>query len=418
MTKLSKEIKPFTLYILTLNAILGTGIFFLPALGALYAGPASLISWIIISIISIFISAYFGELVSMFPRSGGIFEFVKNSFGEKTTFFVGWTSWIVANITTAMLVVGALTYLYSELPLVWNVLIAIAFILLFNFINYKGIRNSSKMLLLFGFITLSVLISLIIPGLVNTNINNFYPFFIFPFSSIFIAMFYIAETFFGWETTTFLAEEAKNASKVLPKILILATATIAVLGILLTIAGIGVLGWETFSASKIPMSTLAAHLFGEFHHIFSILIFITIMGSAAGWIVSSPRLLYAMARDNLFIKNVEKVHKKYKTPHFAILLQTLVTCIVTLIAFANYRTLLSLLMPLVLIIYSFVLASIFKLRKSKHKRFFNAPLKSIIPPLLILFNIYLICVWFSQPESFHLIGLDILLILSGIPAYI
>ena len=80
--------------------------------------------------------------------------------------------------------------------------------------------------------------------------------------------------------------------------------------------------------------------------------FIPIIGTAASWIVSSPRLLFAMARDKVFISNIKKIHPKYRTPHIAILFQVIMTILVTLIAFGNYETLLQLLLPLVMICYS------------------------------------------------------------------
>src|SRR3989338_8366032 len=102
--KLKKGIGYKTLLLLTLNAILGTGIFFLPALGARIAGPASVISWVIMSFIAVMTSTYFAELISMFPRSGGAYEFTKRAYGQAHSFIVGWTSWIVANVTIAMLI--------------------------------------------------------------------------------------------------------------------------------------------------------------------------------------------------------------------------------------------------------------------------------------------------------------------------
>lgn len=418
MTQLRKEIKPFTLYVLTINSILGTGIFFLPAIGAQYAGPASLISWIIISIVSIFLALYFAELVSMFPKAGGTYEFAKHSFGEKTSFLVGWMNWIFANISMSMLIVGALLYIYPGAPFIQNALIAVSFILFFNYINYRGIESSAKMLLIFGVITLFTILSLIFPGLLHFNPQNLSPFFVFPLSGIFIATYFIIETFFGLEATTQLSEETKDATKVLPKVLIWSTVTIALLGIFLAFSGMNVLGWQTFSQSQVPMKTLSESLFGNWSVMITILAFISIMGSAAGAIVSTPRLLFAMARDNLFIKNVEKIHPKYRTPYIAILLQTVVACVVTVFAFADYMTMLSLYMPLIIIVYLFVMLSIYKLRNKNIKRYYTAPFKSIAPLLIILFLVYLLYVWFTETGSYYLIGLDILLILSGIPAYI
>jgi len=420
MAQLKKELGFGVILLLALNAILGTGIYFLPALGALYAGPASLISWIIMAVVAVFVSCYFAELVSMFPKAGGVYEFVKQSFGEVPSFIIGWTTWIIANITIAMLIVGALMYILPTAAFHIHIILSIFFILFFNYINYRGIRESAKMLIVFGFMTIASLFILIVPGSFQISLANFSPFFVFPASSIFLALFFIAETFFGWETITFLAEEVKDARKVLPKILVIATVMIALISILLTFVCLGVVNWEVFSVQKAPLSYLASVLFGSLGgKIFALLMFIPIVGTAASWIVSSPRLLFAMARDNVFISDVKKIHPKYNTPHIAIALQVMMSILVTLIAFGSFTTLLKILLPLVLMVYSFVILCVVKLRitKPKLKRYFKAPFGKVGPILIVLFNLYLMYVWLQhEPITFLLIGF--LFILSGFPAYI
>ncbi len=421
MQQLKKEIGFKTLMILTINAILGTGIFFLPALGAMYAGPASILSWIIMSVIAIFISFYFAELVSMFPKAGGTYEFVKQSFGEVPSFLIGWLSWIIANITTSMLIVGSIYYLLPNASFSVSLGLSLFFILIFNFINYRGIKQSSKMILIFGITTLSTLLALILPGIMHIDINNYSPFFVFPTSAVFLAIFFIAETYFGWETATFLAEEVKDARKILPKALIFSTIIIAIIAMALTTVSLGVVNWNIFSGEKAPLLSLANVLFGQdIAKILAIMIFIPIIGTAASWIVSSPRLLFAMARDKVFISNIKKIHPKYGTPHIAILFQTVMAIAVTLIALGSYTYLLSLLVPLVLITYAVILACVVKLRisKPKVKREFKAPLGKIGPIIIIFFIFYLIYLWLQYEPVYDLFFITLGFILLGLPAYL
>ena len=111
MTNLKQSIGKKTLLMLAINATLGTGIYFLPAVGAAYSGTSSLLAWMITSVMAVLASLYFAELVSMFPKSGGAYEFVKQAFGRSTAFVFGWLSWIISNITISMLVVGSIKYL-------------------------------------------------------------------------------------------------------------------------------------------------------------------------------------------------------------------------------------------------------------------------------------------------------------------
>jgi len=419
---LKKTIGRTTLLLLTLNAILGTGIFFLPAIGAQYAGPASLISWIIMSIIAVLISMYFAELVSMFPKSGGVFEYVKKSHGEFASFIAGWTAWIVANVTIAMLIVGSLYYLFSGYSFLFSMFAAIIFIIVFNYVSYRGIGVSTKLLVFFGVMTIISLLALILPGVAQISPANFDPFFVAPIPFIFLAIYFIAETFFGWETATYLSEEVKNARKVVPKVLIHSTIIIALISIALVFVCIGVAGSQAFGMQEVPLVFISNILFGSgFTKIFAIIVFIPLIGTAASWIVSSPRLLYAMSRDKVLVSSLGKINKKHQTPHNAILFQTIVSICVTIVGLANFRILLSLLIPLVIILYSFVMLSFLKLRATmpKAKRYYKAPLGRAGPVFIILFNIALLIIWLTQvSDALSTLLLGIFFILIGIPLYI
>ena len=208
--ELKKSIGKKTLFLLLLNGVLGTGIYFLPAMGARFAGPASLVSWVIMAGVSMLIALYFAELVSMFPKSGGVYEYVKRAFGEFPSFMIGWISWLIANITIAMLIVGSLKFLFPSAGIVFNILSSVCIILVFNFISYRGIDWASKLMVFFGLVTLISILMLIVPGSFIINPGNFQPFLVFPASSIIIALFFISETFFGWEIATYMTEEVQT----------------------------------------------------------------------------------------------------------------------------------------------------------------------------------------------------------------
>jgi APA family basic amino acid/polyamine antiporter len=412
---LKKAIGKKTLLFIVINAILGTGIFFLPALGAAYAGTASILSWIAMSLIAVLIACYFAELVSMFPKSGGIYEYTK-IFGKFPSFMVGWLSWIIANITIAMLIVGSLLYLFPSSSILFYAAASVSAILFFNTVSYMGIKNSARLLLFFGLMTIATLLILILPGSFFVDLTNFSPFVISPLM-IFLAMYVISETFFGWESSIYLAEEIKDAKRVLPKILVTATVIIALISIALVFVFLGIVT----QSGPAPLVTLAAQIFGsDFSKIFAIVIFLPLIGTAATWIISSPRLLFAMSRDKVMVTSFRKIHKKYRTPHNAIIFQTIASSIITVVAFANYDFLLKLLVPLVIITYSFMLLAVTKLRMKRPeiKRHFTAPFGKVGPVLIILFNLLLLSVWIMQPGSLSTFAMSLLLMSFGIPLYV
>ncbi|MGM5483825.1 MAG: amino acid permease [Nanobdellota archaeon] len=408
--------------LITINSIMGTGIFFLPAIGASVSGPMSIISWVLLSLISIYISMCFGELASMFPKSGGIYEYCKQAYGFFPSFLVGWTALVVGNITIAMLVVGAVRYLNPALPSIAKIGISLFFILMFNYMAFSGMKTSSFMLVTFSFITLSSIFGLIIPGLLNFSTSNLTPFFTHPFSKVFVAIFFISETFFGWETATFLSEETKNPRKVIPKALIYGTIIIAVISILFVITSLATISWTQLGNMEAPLSNLAKIHYGIFgEKLFVMLVYLSIIGSVAGWIVSAPRLILALAKDKFFLSQCAKIHPKNKTPHMAILFQTILTSLLIVIGAGSYETLLEILLPLVLIIYSFTLISVTLLRIKKPylKRGFKVPFGKIGPIIVVLILIILILYWISSTHgAFHTFRLALSFALTGIPIYL
>jgi len=430
--QLEKVLGKKAILLITINSIMGTGIFFLPAVGAGVAGPASIISWFVLAIISVYIAMCFGELTSMFPKAGGVYEFCKQAFGHFWSFILGWMTLIAGNITIAMLIVGAIQYLIPSnltyaLPLFGftisiKILLCFAFLIFFSYVAYRGMRSSKFMLIAFAFVTLGTLVLLIIPGFTRIDSGNFTPFFPLPFSAVFVCIFFIAETFFGWETATFLAAETKNGERVVPQALIWGTVIIGVISLLFVVSSLGVMNWQDFGGSKTPLVDLGVIHYGPFGEtMFTWLVFLAIIGSVAGWIVSAPRLILAMAEDKLFISSLAKVHPVHKSPYKAIIFQFLVTSFLVLIASGSYETLLHLLVPLVLLMYSAVLLSLVVLRMKKPElpRPYKAPFGKFGPILTIAFLFSLLVSWILYThDALNIIKLGLSFVGFGVPVFL
>jgi basic amino acid/polyamine antiporter, APA family len=419
--ELKKTLSFKVILLITINSIMGTGIWFLTSAGAKHAGPASLLSWLILSGISIYISMCFGELVSMFPKAGGVYEFAKQTYGRFASFVIGWTTAIAGSVTIAMLLLGALQYLIPLKYSYYYIPIAIAFVIIFSLIAYKGMQTSTYVLVTFALITLGAVIGIIIPGLFNLNVSNFDPFFVFPTASILLAIFFIAETFFGWESAIFLAAETKNAKKVMPRALVVGTIVIAVLAFLLAFTAIGTIPWEQFSTSSAPLQDLGeAHFGGIGKFIFTILIFVSVIGATAGWIVTSPRLLMALAEDKLFFTQFAKIHPKRKSPYVSIIFQALVVSILVFVGAGSYETLLHMLIPLIIVVYSSVLLAVVVLRfkRPSAERPFKVWFGKVGPFITIGFMFFLLYMFIQEThDPFDILRISGALIAFGIPAY-
>ena len=419
--KLKKTISFKVILLITINSIMGTGIWFLTSAGAKYAGPASLISWGILSLISVYIAMCFAELTSMFPKAGGVYEFAKQAYGRFWSFVIGWTTSIAGSVTIAMLLLGALQYL---IPIKYSfvyVPIAILLIILFSYVAFRGMQTSTYMLVTFAIITLTAVTAIIIPGFINFNPGNFDPFFVFPSMSILLAIFFIAETFFGWESAIFLSAETKNPSKVMPKALIYGTLVIAILSFLLAATAMGSIPWAEYANSVAPLRDLGSIHFGTIGGvIFAILIFISVIGATAGWIVTAPRLLMSIAEDKLFFSQFAKIHPKHKSPYISIIFQVIVVSTLVIIGAGSYETLLHLLIPLILVVYSAVMLSVVILRFKKPNviRPYKVIFGKVGPIVTVGFMVFLLYMFIRETHSaWDLLRVSGGLMAFGIPAY-
>ncbi|MFH1174229.1 MAG: amino acid permease [archaeon] len=422
MAELKKSLGYITIIALSITALIGTGIFFGPALAAKYAGKASIWAWIILGFVSVYVATCFGELASMYPKAGGVYEFSKHAYGRFPSFLIGWTTWMVSNITTTLIIVAAVNYLLPTTIPFYKLIACIALIVVLNIVAFRGIDESSAVVIFFSIVIIAVILGLVIPGSTKIVAENIFPLTFTNPLLILLALFFIVETYFGWESATFLAEETNNAERVIPRSLVISSIIVAVLGFASAFVMLGIIPAGQLAQLDVPLASVANIIFGsQGELIVRIGVFLALIGSAAGGIVSLPRLLLALARDKLFLQQLADIHPVYKTPYKAIIFQLIVSLLILFIGFGNYSTLLSLLVPLALIMYITVLFAVplLRWRKPQHERPFRAPLGSVLPLLVILLYAVTIAAWlFLDPGAIGLFKIALSLIFLGIPVYL
>ncbi len=422
MGELKKSVGYFTIFSLSIGSIIGTAMFFGAALGSKYAGNMVLVSWIILSAIALYVSGCFGELVSMFPKTGGVYEFGKQAYGRFFSFLLGWVAWLMGNVTVVLLTVASVTYLFPGHGMdAFTLALSATFILALNVVALVGIKASSVALTAFAAVMLAVLLAVVVKGMFYVNTANFSPFLTHPASGIVVALFFLLEGYFGWEAATYLAEETLNPQKVIPKALMTATAIVAVLGLLVYFVSLGVIRWDVLSASSAPLADISHIAFGGLgSKAVSIGVCVALLGSAAGGIITMPRLVLALARDRLFLTQFTAIHPKFNTPHKAIIFQMAVLLLILLIGFGSYSSLLSILVPMGVMVYVFTLLSVtvLRYRRPDLERPFKVPFGKVGPVVASAFFLGVILMWLlNEPSAINLLKLSLSLVFFGVPLY-
>ena len=422
MAELKRALGFWTILGLSIASIMGTGMFFGAGIGSRYSGNDSILSWIILSFVAVYISMFFSELVAMFPKAGGVYEFSKQTYSRFTSFMMGWLAWLVGNLTTALLIVAAIDYLIPDpSQFVLKMSIGIILIIVLNAVAFFGIEASGAIVVILAALSISLILSVIFPGIFIMDISSLSPFFTYGVAPILVTIFFIAESFFGWESATYLSEETKNPEKTIPKALIYGTIIVGVLATLISSVSLGIVPFQILTATTAPLSIVFERIYGTLGNLLNYGVFIALIGSAAGGIITMPRLILALARDKLFIAQLSGIHPVFKTPYKAIIFQTIISLIIFGMAFGRYRTLLTLLLPLGLIMYIFIImiVPILRYKYPNVPRSFKVPFGKIGAYLLVGFLFSLMALWIiAQPNAWHILRLGLSLVAIGIPIYL
>ena len=305
---------------MTIGAVLGAGILVLPAITAAMAGPASLLSWFLMGILSLPMIIVIGMMSSKFPDSGGMATYVRTAFGNSASQLTGLlmlTAMPFGMPVTAL--IGA-NYLGS----IWgwpqsSVHMAAAFLVLTAIgLNYRGIELSGKTQVGVVSLILFILTFAVWSALPNIKPSAFSPLLPCGWVPVAQSMALIFFAFMGWEMIGNLAEEFKNPRRDLPISLAVSVIIINVLYLAVALVTVGTNVYLSDSPLT-SMITLVAYRWGDNAKILvAILGFIACYCPLHTFIAGFSRLVYAQARDGSFPAYFSRLHPRFHTPHRAL----------------------------------------------------------------------------------------------------
>ncbi len=438
------------LFFITINAIFGSSLTYLPGLGMQMVGPSSILLWIAVFLIGLYIASCLAELISLYPKNGNIYKFARNAFGHFTGFLVGWTSWLTGNMVASLSIVWSLEYLFPQagtLPFLVKLAVGVGLVLLFNIVVFFGMNLSTVILVSFSVLTLLFITLQTIPLFFNIqvwftqglalspfDIHRFAPFFIhqgLPANLLFLfgALFLISEAFMGLSGITYLSQDTKSPEKNLPKALLRAVLFVALLSLVYVVGSIGVLPFQQYITSLLPHKDLLTMLWkGPMQMIMLAGTGLIILAPAITWIVTGPRLLASMAGDKLFLEQHSQIHKKWKTPHKAIKFQTFIISafvvffyFLYLRGFADpYKLIHEVFLVMVFFMLSLVVLSVPRLRKKfpDAPRRFKSPGGSWGPWVLVSVFVITLLAYTIPFHELNIISKAFSLIFVAVPVYL
>lgn len=410
------------------GGIIGSGIFMVPATVALYTASSSLffMVWILGGVVSLFGALSVAELGAAMPKAGGQYVFLNEAYGPVWGYLYGWSAVVVIN-TASMAAVGVafaeyLKFFYTISDLAVKE-IAIFSIILLTIINIVDVKSGARFQNVFTFAKLGAILGVILLGLFleGGSTQNFSPLFTDrpPLSLIGplgLAMVAVLWTFDGWIFVTYVAGEVKNPKRNIPLSLILCMVIVVTVYLALNTVLVYVLGFDQMIGSELVMADAASKFIGgKGAAIVTIIILISLIGANNGFILTSARINYAMARDNRFFKQAAIIHPKFQSPANALIIQCIWACILTFSG--TFNQLITYIIFASWIFYGMSAGAVIILRKKKPdmERPYQIPFYPWIPIIFILFAIFLTVNTILEAPRDAAIGTG--LILAGLPLY-
>ncbi|MBI4021706.1 MAG: amino acid permease [Candidatus Aenigmarchaeota archaeon] len=315
---LKRELGFWELTLSGIGIILGAGIYALIGKAAGVAGNGIWLSFLISALLAALTGLSYAEFSSMFPKAGAEYVYTKRSFGNLAAFVIGWLvifSGVIGASTVALGFAGYATSLFAT-PLVP---VALLLIMALSFIIFWGIKQSTRLAVVFTLIEGAGLIIIIAIGLPHLGSVNYFE---FPsVASVFSAAALIFFAFIGFEEMVRLSEETKRPSRTVPRALLTAIAVTTIFYILVALSAVSILSPAELAASSSPMADVAARVLGpQAFLLIAVIALFSTSNTVLLMLLAASRITYGIAKDRCMPALLARVHPRRRTPHIAIAL--------------------------------------------------------------------------------------------------
>jgi len=247
---------------LYIGALLGPGLLLLPGLAAATAGPASLLAWIGLLLLSGLFAAIFAALGRRYPSAGGVMGYVAAGLGSRVGLMAGWS--FLAGVVTGAPVVCLIGASYvAELTgggRLAQATIAALLLLVVLALAAAGLRESARaQLLLVGLLVVVVVVA-VAGSAGSAHAANWAPFAPHGWLAVGHAAATLMLSFVGWEAVAPLTTQFTDPRRQLARVVAIALAVTSVLYLGLAIVTIAVLGRD--SATMTPLAALLQRAIG------------------------------------------------------------------------------------------------------------------------------------------------------------
>ena len=315
---------------ISMGAMIGSGIFVLPALGYKKAGPAVILAYVLAALVVLPAAVSKAEMATAMPESGGTYLYIDRALGPLFGTIAGFGAWFSLTFKSAFALVGLGAYLLLLAPVAEGAITFVALGLGVGIValNVSGTKLSGQIQ--------AAIVSAVLVGLVVYTLDagsaidtgRYTP--VLPEANVDIvtAAAFVFVSYAGVTKIASVAEEVKAPGRNLPRAMIGSLAAMTVIYIAVVGAVVGLSDPETLThggpdgtASLTPMADGAGALLGGFGVVaVSVIAVVALTSMANAGVMSSSRFPLAMSRDDLLPPALSTIDRRFATPRNSILL--------------------------------------------------------------------------------------------------
>jgi APA family basic amino acid/polyamine antiporter len=341
---------------MVVGTIIGASIFVQPSEISRFVPhiAGTLAVWMLAGLLTFCGALVCAELASALPRTGGVYVFLAESLSPLLGFLWGWAMfWTTHSGIIAAIAVVFARYVAYFVPLNEGEIqaVAIAAVVTLSAINYVGVSYGTAVQTAFTVVKVAAIVAILLlvaifgdaaeqtagagglmagASIAGASIAGV--------RELVLALSAGLFAFGGWHMVTYAAGETREASRTIPRALLIGTVIVTLCYLALNAAYLVVLPLDRVQQSMHVAADAAEAVGGPLGaRAVAMLVVISAFGAASGIVLAGPRVYYAMACDGLWFRWMAAIHPRFQTPHIAIVAQAIWVSI--LILTATYRDL-------------------------------------------------------------------------------
>ena len=369
---LDRSLGLYPTMMISMGAMIGSGIFVLPALGYKKAGPAVILAYVLAALVVLPAALSKAEMATAMPESGGTYLYIDRALGPLFGTIAGIGAWFSLVFKSSFALVGLGAYLLLFAPIAQGavVYVGLALAVVVVALNISGTKLSGQVQAIIVTVVVAGLLAYVVNAGFVADTARYSPFTTDGSVGVITAAAFVFVSYAGVTKVASVAEEVKDPGTNLPRAMLGSMAVMTVLYVAVVGAVIGLSDPEVLkyggpgeTASLTPMADGAGALLGGAGVVFiSVIAVVALTSMANAGVMSSSRFPLAMSRDDLLPPRLRTIDSRFKTPRNSVLLTGIT--LLLLIAFVPVIELAKLASAFQILVFSIINVALIAFREA------------------------------------------------------